>query len=92
MSERKLRELANHWGNCRLGHGGEPCTCGLVEALADAPDLVWLLRWVRHQENHTHTEVAETWRRKAAFGDVAGAIEAQFHVRLTDDGGYEYTE
>ena len=79
-TERRADELVHEEG-CLTGEMGV--------ALALDLDVVAMLRWARHQEEHTSQELR--WDRRGAFRDVARAIEVQFHVRLTEDG-YEWTD
>jgi len=82
MSEKELRELANHRGDCRLGHGGEPCTCGLFDALAADPDVVAVLRWLDKQTDML-------WQ--AVRDELENHILDEFGVCLTETG-WEWTE
>jgi hypothetical protein len=58
-------------------------------ALEEEPDVVKMLRWLRHQEEHTNHP--DEWKRQDTYGSAARAVELQFHVRLMGDG-WEWTE
>lgn len=90
MRERKLRNRLEHKPWCHIGTGAA-CSCGLDEALAEPPDLVVLLRKVKKAE----AEYNAIGRAESIWGAmtlelVIGEIEKT--VRLTDDGGWEWTE
>jgi len=81
VTERELRELVEPLTQRHIVTGDVRKFRGrLKTALADDPDLVWLLRWCVE---------ASPWH--PYHHEVAHYIEDTFHVRLTDDG-YEWTD
>ena len=77
MTERELRE----WAELVEDNISNEHFDLLDSIRADDPDLVWLLRWCVE---------ASPWH--PYHHEVAHYIEDTFHVRLTDDGGYEWTD
>ena len=85
MSERGVRRFA----------GG--CVCRTEQVKQDYlfgdPDVVKLLRWVTHQlevAERTGARIPRQEGMELGYRYVIGAIEAQFHVLLTNKG-YEWT-
>jgi len=92
MCERELRAYVKA-GSYEYIIGGMPNEA--VSLLAADPDVVKMLRWVTHQlrvATETGARIPRQEGMECGYQNVIGAIEAQFHVRLTDDGGYEYSD
>ena len=100
MSERKLRYLFKSMHDDYALGGYYKM---VAAAMAEEPDMVGLLRWLDTEENLGEIVLAEDddlmpdeYRDFIAMAgwirDVKGWIERTFHVRLTDDGGYEWTD
>lgn len=85
MSERKLRELAQHHPECRYPYRFDdtPCTCGIEEALADPPDVAAILQEI--------ATLGEIHNESLALALFYRWVEGKFHIHLTDDG-WEWTE
>jgi hypothetical protein len=87
MSEKELREFAKE----TAGQYAPPGVRQLCrDLLADEPDVVKVLRWLKDQERALplNTPVDADWY--AALKLAAKHIEQTFGIRLTDDGGWEY--
>ena len=96
MSGRELREkYAQHLGLCALvvDFSQRPdlprraCDCGLEKAFADDPDVVKALRALRRFHDNS---VSGHDRGVILF--ISAQIQEMFHVRLTEDGGWEWTD
>lgn len=96
MSERELREFVSHEVDCPMRYSHAPldrCSCGLDKALADEPDMVKHLRWLKAQATWGEQHGSGTAGHWADFCEaMIDRVSKEFHVRLTDDGGWEWTE
>jgi len=91
MSEKEVREELRNWMCCYPEHPCEECGTGHL-LLAKDPDLVWLLRKIvaLHKEARDKGPTAYSVVRCETLWEIKTELEKV--VRLTDDGGYEYTE
>ena len=83
-----------------------PCSCGFEKVVADDPDVVGVLREIAEWRAAVKSDLASARReghadegmialalgKETVLRDLARTIEFMFHVRLTDDGGYEWTD
>jgi len=88
MSDRQLREAMRY---VRRDNLTEYSGLRVIEkALADDPDVVVLAKELI--SGHTLMDEEGGMWVNLEYDILLGILEVQFHVRLTDDGGYEYTE
>jgi hypothetical protein len=104
MSERALRKIAVHGHACPTESVGRHwpdgkyvyCDCGLDKALADEPDVVKVLRWAKKAHDSYRDEYGNTKPDDVAYlngmKSIPYFVEREFHLRLTDGGGWEYTD
>ena len=67
------------------------------DALADPPDVVVLLRFAKREVRRNRCEAMGCdplylLGNSDGFEMIQAWIEDKFHVRLTDDGGWEWTD
>ena len=90
MSEKELRDLITEYHESHEPSEYEHCfcpTCQKRTVLADDPDVVKVLRQVRAAANSTVRGSDER-----LLNLLADEIAERQHVRLTADGGYEWTD
>lgn len=93
MTEKKLRtEMLVHL--CPDEPEGNHCPyCQRAfDLLADEPDVVKVLRWLKDKRDWELSEKLPHWLENSSLLDlIIGGLEHEFHVRLTETG-WEWTD